>query len=250
MLVLARRPSQSIVFPELGITIQVVDSSQSVARIGISAPREIKVLREEVYDRIIEADPSAFAPDGSLKEKEHHELKNRLNSANIAIHVARRHMESNRVEEAQQALDMAIGEFRDVNYIVKTKGEKPIRVLLVEDDNNERELLAGYLRTSGYEVTTAANGEQAIELLASEVRPDVVLLDMLMPRFNGAQTVEAIRETPHLDGLKVFAVSGTNPADMGIKVGPRGVDGWFDKPLDPNQLVNALRQKLIPSTVV
>lgn len=248
MLVLARRPSQSIVFPELGITIQVVDSSNSVARIGISAPREIKVLREEIYEKIVDANPLAFAPDGSLQEKEHHELKNRLNAANMAIHVARRHLDSGRSNEAQKALDTAIGEFRDLNYIVKARGEKPIRVLLVEDDHNERELLAGYLRSSGYEVTTASNGEEAIELLSSEARPDVVLLDMMMPRFDGAQTIDAIRETPHLDGLKVFAVSGTNPAKLGISVGPRGIDGWFDKPLNPDQLVKSLRQELVPST--
>lgn len=246
MLVLARRPSQSIVFPELGITIQVVESSHSVARIGIAAPREIKILREEVYDKILDEDPDAFAAPSS-QEKENHALKNRLNSANLAIHVARRHMQAERIEEAQAALDTAIGEFRDLNHIVKSQGKQPIRVLLVEDDNNERELLAGYLRTSGYEVTTAADGEKAVELLSSQDRPDVVLLDMLMPCFDGAQTINLIRETPHLDGLKVFAVSGTSPADLGVTLGPQGVDGWFDKPLNPDQLVKALRHALVSS---
>ncbi len=249
MLVLTRRPSQSIVFPELGITIQVVDSSNSVARIGVTAPREIKILREEIYDKIVDADPDAFTKTRGLQEREHHELKNRLNAANMAVHVARRHLQFDRTEEAQQALDMAIGAFRDLNYIVKSRGETPIRVLLVEDDDNERELLAGYLRTAGYEVTTVENGERAVELLTSEERPDVVLLDMLMPQFNGAQTIQSIRSTPHLDGLKVFAVSGTNPASLGVTVGPRGVDGWFDKPLDPNELVKSLQRELVPSAV-
>jgi len=85
-----------------------------------------------------------------------------------------------------------------------------------------------------------------VELLTSEERPDVVLLDMLMPHFNGAETIEQIRQTPHLDGLKVFAVSGTNPADLGVVMGPRGIDGWFDKPLDPQELVSSLRRQLVP----
>ncbi|MEQ9408967.1 MAG: response regulator [Fuerstiella sp.] len=248
MLVLARRPSQSIVFPQLGITIQVVESSGSMTRLGVTAPREIKVLREELYDKLLDADSDAPTLESRLDSRERHALRNRLNSANMAIHLARRHLQAARNEEAQAALDTAVAEFRDLNYIVKSYGENPVRVLLVEDDTNERELLAGYLRTSGYEVSTAANGEEAVEYLSSEARPDVVLLDMLMPRFDGAQTIKRIRETPHLFGLKVFAVSGTNPEDFGVSTGPRGVDGWFNKPLDPERLVTALRRDLAPAT--
>lgn len=252
MLVLARRPSQSIVFPELGITIQVVETSNSVARIGVHAPREIKILRDEVYNKIIADDPDAFDSQTALeKEKrERHDLKNRLNAANIAIHLARRHLQEDRAKEAQAALDRAIGELRNLNYIMKTQGQSTVRVLLVEDDSNERELLAAYLRSSGFEVSTAADGNAAIEFLSNEIKPDVVLLDMLMPNFNGQETIEAIRETPHLDGLKVFAVSGTDPSDLDVSIGARGVDGWFEKPLNPEQLVRALQGQPATTAVV
>ena len=114
---------------------------------------------------------------------------------------------------------------------------------MVEDDDNERELLAGYLRMSGFEVDTAADGLQAMVRL-TEHAPDVVLLDMRMPRFDGRKTVSAIRSNPDFRGLKLFAVSGCDPDEMNVTLGPNGVDRWFSKPLDPKTLVDALRDEL------
>src|SRR5205807_2345178 len=91
----------------------------------------------------------------------------------------------------------------------------PLRALLVEDDVNESELLAGILRMSGIAVDTAGDGCQALDYLAHHERPDVVLLDMKMPRFDGPSTVTAIRGDPQLQGLKVFAVSGSTPDAVG-----------------------------------
>ena len=68
--------------------------------------------------------------------------------------------------------------------------------------------MAGFLRMSGLEVVTAGDGSDALDYLRKEGRPDVVLLDMGLPRFDGAATLKEIRRTPALAGLKVFAVSG------------------------------------------
>jgi CheY-like chemotaxis protein len=126
-----------------------------------------------------------------------------------------------------------------------TEAAKPIahrnqRALVVEDDANERELLAGYLRLSGFEVDTAMDGLQAMVQLSKHDRPDVVLLDMRMPRFDGCKTVAAIRQNPDHQNLKIFAVTGTVPTEAAVKVGPEGVNRWFMKPVDPEQLVQAM----------
>ena len=115
--------------------------------------------------------------------------------------------------------------------------------LVVEDDDNERELLAGCLRVSGFDVDTAADGLQAMVRL-TEKAPDVVLLDMRMPRFDGRRTISAIRSNPEYRDLKLFAVSGTRPEEMNITVGPTGVNRWFQKPLNPKALIDALRDEL------
>jgi DNA-binding response OmpR family regulator len=120
----------------------------------------------------------------------------------------------------------------------------PYRALVVEDDDNERELLSGFLSMSGFEVETAVDGLQAMVHLTKQVRPDVVLLDMKMPRFDGSKTISAIRCNPNYEGLKVFAVSGTASSEMNVSIGKNGVDRWFSKPLDPRLLVSAIHEEL------
>ena len=74
--------------------------------------------------------------------------------------------------------------------------------------------------------------------------PDFVLLDMNMPRKNGAETISEIRRNPDFKGLKVFAVSGSDQQDMNVPVGPEGVNRWFTKPLDARQLVVEMDREL------
>lgn len=120
------------------------------------------------------------------------------------------------------------------------------RALLVEDDANESHLLASYLRSHGIEVTTAADGLAALEELAHGDRPDIVLLDMHMPRLGGKATIERIRQDPRCRDLKIFGVSGLGPQECGVQVGPAGVDHWFCKPLNPEKLVQQIKDGILP----
>src|SRR5919202_1964848 len=75
--------------------------------------------------------------------------------------------------------------------------QRPARVLVVEDEPAIRMFLVDALQDEGYEVMAAANGAQALELLAAEQwRPDVILLDMLMPAMDGIAFAEAYRQSP------------------------------------------------------
>jgi DNA-binding response OmpR family regulator len=121
---------------------------------------------------------------------------------------------------------------------------KPLKALLVEDDRNERELLAGFLRMSGLEVDTAGDGGDALDYLRSHDRPDVILLDMGLPRVDGPTTVREIRRDPAWAGLKVFGVTGRLPDEFDLENGPAGIDRWFHKPLDPSALVRDLDREL------
>jgi DNA-binding response OmpR family regulator len=121
---------------------------------------------------------------------------------------------------------------------------KHCRALVVEDDAKECEWLAGYLRLTGFEVDTAADGLHAMVHLAKHDRPDIVLLDMKMPRFDGSKTVSAIRQNPDYRAMKIFAVTGTDQGETSVTIGPQGVDRWFRKPVDPEQLVSAIQSEL------
>jgi DNA-binding response OmpR family regulator len=114
----------------------------------------------------------------------------------------------------------------------------------VEDNENESELLAGYLRTCDFHVVTARDGADALEYLAGNDKPHVMLLDMNMPRMDGRTTIGKIRSNPKCAGLKVFAVSGASPEESSVRVGPNGVDRWFTKPIRPDRLVGEINREL------
>src|SRR5262249_9208093 len=139
-----------------------------------------------------------------------------------------------------------LGGLRDqVETLVPPRPARPAgrrRALLVEDDRNECELLAGFLRLAGLEVDTAGDGADALDSRSRGGRPEVVLLAMLLPRGDGPTTVRAIRGEPAYAGLKIFAVTGASPERLGVDRGPGGVDGWFSKPINPESLLRALEE--------
>ena len=116
--------------------------------------------------------------------------------------------------------------------------------LLVEDDPNQRQLLASYLQLRGIETTTVCDGQDALEFLSLHAAPDVVLLDMHMPRCDGSSLVRQIRADRAMHGIKLIAVSGTDPRTMGVPSGPDGIDRWFPKPVDPERIVAEIAAEL------
>jgi carbon storage regulator CsrA len=256
MLVLSRGHNDKVVFPTLGISIEILRVAGNKVRLGIEAPEEIPVHRHEICERIqASGDAEQFIkfPPGrnaQIAQLNHH-TRNRLNAAALGLHLLHRKLESDDVSDAEATILKIFKELKGIEALldghVQSASEqgRPAhhRALVVEDDDNERELLAGCLRMNGFDVDTAADGLQAMVRL-TEHAPDVVLLDMYMPRFDGCKTISAIRSNPDFHGMKLFAVSGSEPKDLNVALGPGGVDRWFSKPLDPNRLVDALRDEL------
>jgi len=118
------------------------------------------------------------------------------------------------------------------------KGGGPI--LLVEDDLDIAEAILDVLMDEGYEVSHATNGREALELLHSQPRPSVILLDLMMPEMDGPQfRAEQLRD-PLLSRIPVVVLS----ADRMIaqKAHELGVWGFVTKPLQPEQLVSIVEQ--------
>ncbi len=108
------------------------------------------------------------------------------------------------------------------------------RILIVDDEVDLLAELKPLMERSGYEVTSAINGEQALELVAS-IKPDLVVLDMLMPRIDGRNVLRRLREmnnwTPVILLTKVNA-----PAERVMSL-QEGADDYINKPFDPLELV-------------
>jgi carbon storage regulator CsrA len=243
MLVLSRRPNERILFPTLGVSVEVTSVSKNVVRLGITAPPSVPVLREEIAS---EADKQAAAHPRPT----HHRLRNRLHTAALAVHLAQKQLSAGLIRDAQKTLNEALEEYARLDQ--EMAAEKPshptpkreIRALLVEDDRNESALLAEFLRLHGINVQTAHDGADALDFLKSNERPDVILLDMRMPRCDGPTMLAAIRGNAAFNATKVFAVSGTTPQECSLLGGSRGLDGWFTKPVNPSKLIDEMTQAL------
>ncbi len=247
MLVLSRRATDKICFPNLGISVEVLRINGSTVRLGVDAPEDVQVLRHEL---MASYDPKACSASGLSKwGKLTHDMRNRLNTAMLALHLMQKQIDAGLVSEAETNLQKALAEFpafdEELGAASPQRPSEPEvrpRALLVEDDANERELLAGILRMSGFTVDTARDGLAAMGYLNKHELPEVVLMDMRMPRLDGPKTVSAIRGTPDYSGVKLFAVSATDPRELGVSTGPRGVDRWFSKPINPSSLVVELNR--------
>ena len=243
MLVVSRKENERIVFPTIGASVELLQLKGNIARIGIEAPRELPILRGELVDE----NTPTYDPEAARAARERdHAIRNELNIAALGLGLLRKQLQAGQADAAEQTLEMLI---EKVSHLREARSARPdataakpaLKTLLVEDDDNERQLLAGFLRSSGFEVESASDGAEALTHLAASGQPDLILLDMLMPRCDGPTTIRTIRRNPRFAGLKICAVSGTAPAELGVEIGPNGIDRWFPKPLDPERLVSELQ---------
>jgi DNA-binding response OmpR family regulator len=114
-----------------------------------------------------------------------------------------------------------------------------LRALVVDDSAVIRELIAVNLELEGFEVMTAGDGESAVAL-AGEHQPDVITLDVMMPRMNGFETVLRLREQPLTAGIPVVMVTGRAQAADVARGEEVGVEAYLTKPFEPAELIEVV----------
>ena len=109
-----------------------------------------------------------------------------------------------------------------------TAPTRPRRILLAEDDRFLRRACEIALGQRGFSVTTVADGEAALEAIRGE-RPDLLLLDMLMPRRSGLEVLRALRADPAMAGLPVLILSNSSREQDVAEVTRLGIVGYWVK---------------------
>lgn len=115
------------------------------------------------------------------------------------------------------------------------------RVLVVDDDEVIRRLIAVNLQLEGFEVVTAVDGQDCLDKVR-DVRPDVITLDVMMPRLDGWVTAVRLREddeTRHIRVVMITARAQDHDVQRGHEI---GVDAYVTKPFDPNRLIQTVRK--------
>lgn len=119
--------------------------------------------------------------------------------------------------------------------------ESPKRVLICDDDPVILRLLEVNLELEGYDVLTANHGEEAFEIASREL-PDLVILDIMMPRLDGYQTCQKLKEQSSTEQIPVVFLSAKAQASDIEKGKSFGVSEYLTKPFDPNDLLDVVER--------
>ncbi|AWL06001.1 PleD family two-component system response regulator [Massilia oculi] len=113
------------------------------------------------------------------------------------------------------------------------------KILIVDDSPTERLYLTDILVKNGFAVSTAVNGDEAIERIRAE-RPELILMDVVMPGSNGFQVTRAIARDPELAALPVIICSSKNQETDRIWGLRQGAKDYLVKPVDPERLLASI----------
>jgi DNA-binding response OmpR family regulator len=129
---------------------------------------------------------------------------------------------------------------RDIAQEEQRMGEK-IHILVVDDDSGIRDSLSAFLRRSGFEVYTANDGQHALDDL-EHYQVDLLILDVLMPRLDGRETLRRLRQSENW--VPVILLTQVGEATERAMALEEGADDYLNKPFEPHELVARIRAVL------
>ena len=110
-----------------------------------------------------------------------------------------------------------------------------LKALIVEDEEDIKQLLLEVLEDKGYQVLVAGNGEIALQLVGEE-RPDLIFADVYMPVMDGLELISRLKGNPDTSGIPVVMITVMNARDTEKKARELGVDHYLTKPWEPAEL--------------
>ena len=117
------------------------------------------------------------------------------------------------------------------------------KILVIDDDVHLAEMTQMRLKASGHNVVVAHDALQATSLAHSE-KPDLIILDLIMPVGGGVSTLRNLKMSSHTKTIPVIVISGTSDDELKEEVSSIGIDSFFEKPYDANELISKIEQIL------
>jgi two-component system cell cycle response regulator DivK len=121
--------------------------------------------------------------------------------------------------------------------------DEPVRVLLVEDTEDNRFMMRRLLEMSGYSVFEATNGEEAVKVARAK-SPRLILMDLSLPVIDGLAATRLIRQLPACKRTPIIAVSAHDSSDFQVEAIEAGCNSYITKPIDFNELEELIAQLL------
>ncbi|HET7012463.1 MAG TPA: response regulator [Streptosporangiaceae bacterium] len=122
-----------------------------------------------------------------------------------------------------------------------------MKILIAEDSSTVRRLIAARLAADGYEVLEAADGEQALASVRAE-HPDLLVLDKVMPKFDGFEVVRELRADPETRAIPIVMLTERTTEQDVLGGLDLGVDEYMPKPFSPHELSARVRRTLQRAT--
>ena len=117
------------------------------------------------------------------------------------------------------------------------------RILVVEDQEDNRRIIRDLLMSAGYELIEATDGEAGVRLAETE-RPDLILMDIQLPVLDGHEATRRIKANPELRSIPIIVVTSYALSGDDAKAAQAGCDAYVAKPFSPRQLLGTIRKFL------
>ena len=145
------------------------------------------------------------------------------------------------IEEVARVVDVEVGE-QPPAAPGPGKRERPL-VLVADDEDDIRKILVKRLETAGYQAITAVNGKEAVELATRE-KPDLVIMDVMMPEMDGFEATRALRSRLETAVIPVLMLTAKRDKDSELAGLDAGADDYITKPFDKDKLLARIKMLL------
>ena len=265
MLILGRRSNQSIVFPNCGITVRILDVNGRVAKIGIEAPQSVEIMRGEVALAQTNSESTSYrstrceqnsAPEFAIPVLQ---FTQRLADIKASLHVFQQHRAAGAENRADQVLDALLNDLAVLDsdwlkeltdssnpvarstaefvsepqtYYRRNDSNAPIQILIVNEPSNPSGLSVPFGTFHGCQVCNVNDHQTALRSLTSNESFDYVVCNGSPLAFDELDLVRTIRSNHGLDETKIFMTTSSFNTMEHLELSRSyRIDGWLTRPL-------------------